>query len=354
MSQQIKRFSFLLVSLFILVTFLYSQNPSDGLQKVRPDDIWAKTLSGGQYNEMWNYQIYFDNGMSLYIVFSATNFGRLKSAVSGIRVSMYGLGDQVYHINREYPAADLLQDKVNYKFDINPRQDNIWFRGKLPETHEIYINTAKFGERFKIHLHFEEIQTGFRLGDGIFKVDGEQVGIVTHIPFAKVKGYAGINDDVRDVNGVGYMDHTWQFQNATKLFKSGYRFIHLDDRANWDHVYFMTPVNSNQKTVGYRLISENGVVSVHGVQSQHSVNMSNNNVKLPQKMELTLNRSSSVQIENINLTDVSSVFTELNWITRQLMRTIVGGEIVDYRGNGRIKSDGEKFKNGFFNYFTIE
>jgi len=341
--------------MFLGLQSLIAQNPTGGLQRVGPNDIWAKTLSGAHYNEMWNYQLYFDNGMSLYIVFSVTNFGRLKSPVSGIRVSMYGLDGEVYHINREYPAQDLHQDKVNYKFDINPRQDNIWFKGKLPEKHEIYINTAKFGSRFKIHIHFEEIQAGFRMGDGMFKVDGEQVGIITHIPFAKVSGYAGINDDVRDVSGVGYMDQTWQFQNATKLFSNGYRFIHHKDDKNWDHVYYMTPANKSQKPIGYRLKSENGQVTVHGVSSLQSTTMSNDRaVKIPTMMELAMNRSTPIQLENSNLTDVSSIFTELNWINRQLMRTIVGGEIVDYRGTGRLKSDAQSYKNGYFNYFTIE
>lgn len=355
MHQQIKRYTLLVVILAIFFTSLSSQNPSGGLQRVVADDIWAKTLSGGQYSEMWNYQIYFDNGMSLYIVFSVTNFGRLKSAVSGIRVSMYGLDGETYHINREYPAEELHQDKTNYKFDINPRQDNIWFKGNLPEKHEIYINTAKFGFRFKIHLHFNEIQPGYRLGNGIFSVDGEPVGIITHIPFAKVTGYAGINDDVRDVRGVGYMDQTWQFQNATKLFKNGYRFIHHMDSANWDHVYFMLPANTSRNPIGYRLKSDNGEITIHGIQKFSAKSTPGHaGVKIPSTMELILYRNITVTLENTDLTDVSSVFTELNWITRRLMRTIVGGEIVDYRGKGRMISDTRNYKNGYFNYFTIE
>jgi hypothetical protein len=332
-----------------------AQNLTGGLQQVGADDIWAKTLSGGHYNEMWNYQIYFDNGMSLYIVFSVTNFGRLKSAVSGIRVSMYGLDNETYHINREYPAGDLLQYRNAYKFDINPRQDNIWFKGKLPETHEIYINTAKFGNRFKIHLTFENIQPGYRMGDGLFRVDGEPVGIITHIPYATVKGYAGINDNVKDVNGVGYMDQTWQFQNAAKLFSTGYRFIHHKDDKNWDHIYFMTPSKSTSAPVGYRLTSKDGLVSLQGVRGLRVLEQSDDrSVRIPLRMELALADQPSVQLENAKVSDVSSVFTELNWVTRQLMRTIVGGEMVDYRGTGRMRPPGNDYKYGYFNYFVIE
>ena len=95
-------FKFLLSSLFF--TLFLSVTPSGLLaQELRmtptsANDIWPKTMGSVNYNEYWNYQMYFDNGMSLYIIFSVSDFGRLKSAVSGIRVSMYGLDENTYHI----------------------------------------------------------------------------------------------------------------------------------------------------------------------------------------------------------------------------------------------------------------
>jgi hypothetical protein len=146
------------------------------VEAIAADDIFAKTLGSEQFNEYWNYQMYFDNGMSLYIQFSVSNFGRLKSSVSGIRVSMYGLDGQDYHINREYPIEDLRQDQADHEFNINPRQMNIWFKGTLPETHQVYINTQKHGHRFKIDLQLNDITQGVRLKDPEFKLDEHRLG----------------------------------------------------------------------------------------------------------------------------------------------------------------------------------
>jgi hypothetical protein len=329
--------------------------PAPELRTTNANDIWARTLTGSQYSELWNYQVYLDNGMSLHITFSATNFGKLKSAVTGIRVSMYGLDDKVYHLNREYPIGDLVQDRTNYKFDLNPRQNNIWFRGKLPDSHEIYINTEKGGHRFKINLNFSEMVRGYAIGDGVMSVDGSEVGMVTHIPFAKVKGYAGINNNVKDVSGVAFMDHTWQHQNAVKNFSGGYRFVHQRDKNNWDIVSFMEPKDGNGKATGYRLISESGKVSIQRIEkSIHEKRHADKRIHAPALLAAHTNRGDILRLSTSGTPDVSSVIGDQGWLARQVIRSIVGGEIKDYRGDATLTLPNGTVKKGHFTYFAIE
>lgn len=331
-----------------------SSQPAPELRPTQADDIWARTLSGSQYSELWNYQVYLENGMALYITFSATNFGKLKSAVTGIRVSMYGLDGKVYHLNREYPIDDLRQDRTEYKFDLNPRQNNIWFKGKLPDFHEIYINTEKGGHRFKINLQFSDIVRGYKLGDGIFELQGSEVGMVTHIPYARVTGYAGINNDVKDVKGVASMDHTWQNQNAMKHFTGGYRFVHHRDRGNWDIVTFMEPKGGNGSATGYRILSESGRVSVQRVdRSIHEKHHSDKKVKAPALIEAHTN-SGVLKLATSETPDVSSLIADQGWLARQVIRGIVGGEIKNYRGEATLTLPNGTVKKGHFAYFAVE
>ncbi len=328
--------------------------PAPELRPTQSNDIWAQTLTGSQYSELWNYQVYLDNGMSLHITFSATNFGKLKSAVTGIRVSMYGLDNKVYHLNREYPASDFRQDKNEYKFDLNPRQNNIWFKGKLPDFHEIYINTEKGGHRFKINLQFSDIVRGYTLGDGIFELEGSEVGMVTHIPYARVTGYAGVNDNVKDVKGVASMDHTWQNQNAVKHFTGGYKFVHQRDRNNWDIVTFMEPKGGNGKATGYRLMSESGRVSVQRIdRSIHEKHHSEKKVKAPALLAAHTNEG-ILKLGTTETPDVSSVIADQGWLARQVIRGIIGGEIKDYRGAATLTLPNGTVKKGHFTYFAVE
>jgi len=360
-----KKLSYIFIAMTLVCgifsTYVLAQSTNGGdrtvpkLQMTDADDIWARTLSGSQYSELWNYQIYLDNGMALHITFTATNFGKLKSAVTGIRVSMYGLDDKEYHLNREYPIGDLNQDRINYKFDLNPRQNNIWFKGKLPDNHEIYINTAKSGDRFKINIKFSDMVRGYSLGNGIMASNGSEIGMVTHIPFAKVTGYAGINDNVKEVTGVAYMDHTWQHENTVKSFKGGYRFVHQRNSDNWDVVYLMEPKDGRGAAIGYRLLSESGRVSVQRIEkSIHEEIHPNKKVKAPSLLAAHTSQGVILKMRTTDTPSVTSIISDQGWLARQIIRGIIGGEIKDYRGAADMTLPNGTIKKGHFTYFAIE
>ena len=323
------------------------------VETIAADDIFAKTLGSEQFNEYWNYQMYFDNGMSLYIQFSVSNFGRLKSSVSGIRVSMYGLDGQDYHINRAYPIEDLRQDQADHEFNINPRQMNIWFKGTLPETHQVYINTQKHGHRFKIDLQLNDITQGVRLKDPEFMLDEHRLGMQTHIPYARVSGTAGINDNVKTVTGVAYMDHTWQYQNSSKKLAQGYRFVRLNSATNWESIYFMEgKTSSGSKPVGYRVSRLDG--GAVNLQMLTELRQSTPGDIRTNRYLLTFSDGTKMSIEKHLVQDETSIFTDLNWVTRQLMRTILGGEIKDTRGTVQVTTNGQNRRDGYFNRFKLD
>lgn len=347
---------FLFTTVILLITSApgVAQN-SAGINTLDEDDIWAKTLESSSFSEFWNYQIYLDNGMSLYINFSVSNISSLRSPVSRIRISMYNLDGQNYVINREYPLENLLQNKEEYKFDINPSQDNIWFKGKLPDSHEIYINTDKSGERFKIHLHFEDIQNGIKYGDGLFEMDESSIGIITHIPFARVSGSAGINDNVQEVSGTAYMDHTQHFGNSGKLLQSGYRFIQHNSERNWEITYFLNPQDTNSADlIGYHLSSDDGIITVHTFELEESVaNYYSRNKEYPEEFYIDLEDGRKINFFHRKEIDRHSVFNELNWVVRSLARRFIGGEYYDYRGIGEIQINDGPYRPGHFNYFIV-
>lgn len=344
---------FLFATLTLLIISVPGVAQSDTeINTPEVEDIWAKTLEGSSFSEFWNYQIYLDNGMSLYIIFSVSD---LRSSVSGIRVSMYNLDGQNYEINREYPLENLAQDEEEYKFDINPRQDNIWFKGKLPDSHEIYINTDKSGDRFKINLQFEDIQKGIKYGDGFYEVDGKRMGVITHIPFARVTGYAGIDDNVKEVKGTAYMDHTYQYGNPGKLLQSGYRFVQHDSEKDWELTYFLDPQSSGRPgLLGYHLSNDDGNVSANSVQLEEGVTDYNSrNNEFPDEFTVNLKDGRTITYLHQNEIDRRSVFADLNWIARNFARRLIGGEYYDHRGVGKIKIDEGPYMQGYFNYFIV-
>lgn len=317
------------------------------------DDIWSKTKEGSSFSEFWTYQIYLDNGMSLYIIFSVSDISPFSSAVSGLRVSMYNLDGKNFEINREYPLEHLAQEQDEYKFNINPRQDNIWFKGALPDHHEIYINTAKDGNRFKIHLRFDEIAKGIIVGDGRYTIDGKEVGVITQIPYARISGYAGINDNVKDVSGTAYMDQTFHFENTGRNLHSGYRFVHHHSPQEWELTYFLQPKSMNERDfIGYHLSKSNDSVTASRIKIPAGMNdyISNHRV-FPSDFSLERECHTSLRYIFGEEIDRRSIFADLNWIARNVARRLIGGEIYDHRGNGWIQPGESEPKAGYVNYF---
>src|SRR5690554_5535561 len=106
----LRYFLFFLLSIFLfLASTVHAQvaNPTGKLNPVQPDDIWAQTLEGSHYNEFWTYQFYLNNDLTVHITFSVANFGSLKSAVSGVQISVDRLNGELYQLSREYDVDDL-------------------------------------------------------------------------------------------------------------------------------------------------------------------------------------------------------------------------------------------------------
>lgn len=333
-----------------------AMNTEGDLQKISSDRIWAQTLEGSHFNEFWNYQFYFDNGMKAHIVFSAANFGSLKSPVTGVRVSVYDPEkNRVFQVSREYPIEYLVQDRENYIFKLRPGRD-IYFEGKLPEEHRVVVKLSKDGVRYDIDLRLDNIMQGYTLGDGKFKIRDESIGIVTHIPYAEASGHITINNEKKPVKGSAYMDHTHQHQTTTRLMHSGYRFVHHADCENWDVFYFLLPSSSNNnRTVGYSVRSEDGKITLKKVENLSVISDGKAFGKtFPRIIEFTLSDQSTIRIARSKDIERFSILGELGRIARRAARTFLGGEVVDFRGEGTLVERSQRPLQGDYNFFFVE
>ncbi len=330
------------------------QNPDGELESLHADDIWAKTLEGRYFNEFWNYQLYLNNGIKAHIIFNVANFGRMKSPVSGIRVSINNLNGELYQLQREFPIERLVQDKENYEFRL--RQDReIYFRGKLPEEHSIVIQTSKDGDTYDINLRFYNIQSGFRWADGNYTINNEKVGILTHIPYAEVRGHIAVNNVRRNVSGTVYMDHTYQDQMTSKLLHSGYRFISHQSPSDWDLYYFLLADGApDLRTIGYRLQNRNGSVSLQGVNRIQRERRSDAfGEDIPRELDLRMQNGDVVRFERVTDEEKFSILRELGSFSRRVARRFLGGEVIDFRGEARLNDSGNS-KPVEYNLFMVK
>lgn len=351
-------FSLLIILLFIFPLSTVAQQAenhgNNHINNIPDDRIWAQTLEGSHYNEFWNYQFYFDNGIKLHLIYSVANFGSLKSPVSGIRASVYYPDGQVYQVSRESPIERLIQDKDEYKFMLRPDME-MYFIGKLPDEHRVVVNTSKDGNNYDIDITFNNIHEGYMLNDGNFKINGETIGIVTHIPFAEVSGHVSVNDRKEDVTGTAYMDHTHQQETTTRLMDSGFRFVHHSDRNNWDLLYSLNPNGRKAAPVGYMLRSIDGNVELVEVESFNSVSGGRAFGKnIPRIIDFNFDDSKTKRITRTQNQEKYALLGGLGWVAKRAARTFLGGEIIDFRGEAILTEDSSIPKHGEYNFFIVE
>jgi len=357
MHHLLKRIS-LILTVFLGVTFTSTaqiSNPDQVLNSLDSDMIWAQTLEGSHFNEFWNYQFYFNDGMKVHITFSAANFGSLKDPVTGVRVSVFNHNGELYQLSREYPLHHLIQDKEKNLFKLREDRE-LFFEGKLPDHHRVVINTSKDGVDYDIDLRLNNIQNGFKMGNGIYQIGGEQVGIVTHIPYARANGHVAINGERKQANGTAYMDHTWQNQTTTRLMHSGYRMVVHTDRNKWDLLYVMLPEESrNNATIGHRIYNTDGELTYSTVENMEVVNrQSAFGSSIPRIINMNLSDNSSIRISRTQDDERFTILGELSWIARRAARTFLGGEVIDYRGEATLMQSSKRPKHGEYNFFFVD
>lgn len=344
--------------LFILISTAVSaqiSNPEGVMHPTNDDDIWAQTLEGSHFNEFWTYHFYLNDGMKVHITFTAANFGSLKSAVSGVQFSIDRLNGKLYQVSREYDLNLLVQDRETYMWR-NRMARELYFVGKLPEEHKVYISTEKDDIQYNIELDLHNIQKGIKWGDGFYNIDGEKVGMYTHIPYAEVTGTIGVDGHNEEVSGTVYMDHTFQNETTTRLIHSGYRYIYHEDEDNWDLIYLMLPENSDQnETIGYRLKKSNGEITLNGV--DRITQMTNSETfgeDLPRILELQLDNGDTLRLNRTKDTEKFSVLGELGRIAKSVARRFLGGEIVHFRGDAVLMEQGKRPTHGYYHYLVVE
>lgn len=330
-------------------------NPKGGIEPVSANDIWAKTLEGSHYNEMWNYQFYLSDGVTVHITFSVANFGSFKTPVSGVQMSIYNLEGIPYQVSREYPIHYLIQDKDEYMFQLR-NERTIYFRGKLPNAHEVRVGFSKDGTTYDVNLTLSNIHRGLKWGNGIFHIGDEEVGIITHIPYADVRGTIKVNNIEKQVRGRAYMDHTYQDRATTDLVQSGYRFVHQTNQENWDLLYFLLPQHADQNaTTGFRLANNEGNISVNGIEQIDRFTRGEAfGVDIARILDLKLDDSSNIRISSTEDFEKFSVLSELGWLAKKAAKSFLGGEVIYIRGEAVLMDPGNRPKKGHYNYFKID
>lgn len=306
------------------------------LRKTVWEDMLPHTRSGNYYNEFWVYHVFLENDLQLHITFSLANFGRFKSAVSGGKLFVSNFNDKNYSVAREFDQDRMVIEEDQHKISLTSDSD-IYFKGDLPNNHEVHFKATKGGVSYLVDLQFSDIHPGYTLGDGIFRVDGDDMGIFIHMPKASVRGTVAINEDTLSVSGTAYMDHTYQTDLSSKVVDKGFRHIsHTENGFNSG--YYLIPKDKSEHNVIGIGLKNNGSGTMlkkpYDIRILESSRVDGKTI--PGEFEITYNSGEKQTFKRTHDFQSVSFLAEVGRLQRRIVRAVLGGEVVEYVGKGVI------------------
>ena len=308
------------------------------LMNTNGSDMLPHTKAGSYYNEFWVYHIFLENDLQLHITFSLANFGTFKSAVSGGKLFVSNFNGANYNVAREFSLDRLVIDEQQHKMRLHEGRE-IYFKGKLPESHHILFNTTKDGTSYLVDLDFHDIHPGYKSGDGITRVEDDDMGIFVHIPKASVEGTVAVNDDTLAVRGTAYMDHTYQTDLSSKIVDKGFRHItHTDEGFHTG--YYLVPKNrSDDSVIGIALENKGLATTLKqptGIQINQYSDIAGNDI--PKEIEVAYLSGDRQVFRRLQDFQSVSFLEEVGGFRKRLVRRFLGGEIIEYVGTGDLNN----------------
>lgn len=345
------------ISLFLLILFSTDyvtaqvNIPEGELYKTKTSDLAPGTMSSSYFNELWTYQIYLEDDLQIYIVYTRADFGRFRGPVSGARMSVIGFEGDTYQVAREFALSHSSYDQSQTYFRLHQDRD-IWFRGNLSGEHQLKYKTSKDGVDYDVNLTLYEIEQGYRWYDGIFRVAGDRIGIQIPIPRSNVRGTVSINGVEKSVRGTAYMDKTFQTNITPRIFNQGFRYVeHAKD--GWEvGIYLLNTKDKSSEVVGYglRKSDASGVALLQPVEIRIGDSSRIDGSDVTDRYIISFKNHENRTIRRIRDRERSPFLNELSGFQYRIARAFLGGEMIEFRGD----ASRNESRKGYYNFFIVE
>ncbi len=313
--------------------------PEGDLRQTGWADMLPHTMSGDYYNEFWSYHVFLENDLHLHLTFSLANFGSFKSPVSGGKLFVSNFKGNNYNVAREFAIEHLVIDEDRNKIRLHEGRE-IYLSGKLPYGHHIYYRTSKDGVSYLVDLDFHDIHQGYTWGDGVFRLENEDMGIFVHIPRAEVTGIVAIDNDTLEVSGTAYMDHTFQTNLSSKVVDKGFRHITHTDSGFHIGYYLVPKKRSRADVIGLSLIRENSPTILERPKQIAVLDSDRIGGRtVPRYLEVVFDSGKRSVINRQQDFQHVSFLEEVGGIRRRLVRSFLGGEVIEYVGTGKLNGN---------------
>lgn len=338
-----------LLSLILLLPLLISaQNrtstPEGAFRDATSQDFAAKNLSSKYFNELWTYHIQLDNGVQVIYTFSINDFGSFRGRVTGAKLIVHWKDGRNYVVNKEYSPSDFINEPDSNYIRLNPDRP-YWAKGKFNEEHRLSFQGNKDGVQYDLDLTLFDIADGKVLGDGVYNLGSNEIGLYLLIPHAKVMGTVTINGETVRASGSAYMDRIYQNNLSTEIMDRSYRIKSGDDEDGFFFHFISLNTSGTSTPIGYGIRYQDGMATMLTPADIKQIRTSS---KLDEELHVNPYQMPSMNIKVDKHYNTYSMLDELGRFKKFVAKQVIGGELIEM--NGTVKIDGSK--PGYFYYMV--
>jgi hypothetical protein len=292
------------------------------INTIKPtDDALHINMEKKGTREWWYFDARLDNGYTVVGFFRAKHE---RTGKTGVEITIYKPNGEKIQKVVEYLHSDLRasQDTANIQIGENYIKVN-YSNNEFPR-YEIFLDEGEYG----LHLKYTAKVHGWKPGNGYIEFGkSNQFGWVVALPRADVEGTIKVNNEVIQVEGIGYHDHNWL----------NFNFAFLLDYWLWGRVY------SENFTVIYAYIKcnkrmENYPIKVLMLAKNENVLLStgeyelfqddfeyNNKAgnKYPKVLKFNFDNPDEITLEVQEIIDADNLLYELGPITRFVAKNLL-------------------------------
>ena len=269
----------------LLTNLVFSavNKPVGAVRAAAAGDFFRHVQTGKNYSESWDYVFVLDNGAKAYVTYTWLN----SSNEIGTQFSVWNFNGKSSNVGRIYPTERYKEDKSANTISIKDE----YKMEKLPGTGHRVLFTADKNGKYFLDLKFTSAQAAQIPGDGVFEVNGQKYGLYVHIPYGRVEGRIGINNDTIAVKGYGYMDHSWSSDDAVKLISRSFVFSSTTLEKSANKIAGRINVSPSGEVFGYAVSAIAGTAAELAMPIQILDNGSvYNQKKFPGNVEIKWNK----------------------------------------------------------------
>lgn len=320
----------------------------DTLVQISAQNNGFANLPTKYFGEFWTYHLVLDNGLTLTYYYAVSDLGNFKDRGTSARLSVGWKDGQDYVINKIYSLDDFEYDPETLAWRLDPKRDI--FGEPLPNGQQrLVFRHEKHKVAYDLNVVLENMKPGFVLTNNPLEVQGNDVGMSFPVQHFKMTGTFALNGDTVSANGEGFLDHVYQTSLVPDIFEKGIRIFSGDGQNGWLGNVMIEKKTSLAK--GYLIRLSQGkpqLLNVTAWESQLTAKAIGAHIDT--RIKLFLSDGSSLILHLDKIQSEFSILEELGFFKRQIVRSIMGGEVVEYFGRGTF-DDGTPL---YFNAFSVK